>query len=55
MNNNYKREINGGLENVFATAGGGCAALCGGSPAKLPGFEMSFEIFVNALKSTSEK
>ena len=31
-----------------ATAVGGCAALCGGSPAKLPGFETYFEIFVHA-------
>ena len=43
------------LKMYFATAGGGCAALCGGSPAKLPGFETVFEIFVHALKSTSEK
>ena len=38
----------------LATAGGGCAAICGGSPAKLPGFETSFEIFVQYLYSTSE-
>jgi hypothetical protein len=39
----------------FVTAGGGCAALCGGSPAKLPGFGTVSKIFVHALKSTSEK
>jgi hypothetical protein len=39
----------------FAIAGGGCAALCGGSPVKLPGFETFFEIFVQALISTFEK
>ena len=39
----------------FATAGGGCAAKCGGSPVKLPGFETSFEIFVHVLISTSEE
>jgi hypothetical protein len=33
----------------FATAGGGCAAICDGSPVKLPGFETSFEIFVQYL------
>ena len=38
----------------LATAGGGCAAICGGSPVKLPGFETSFEIFVRYLQSTSE-
>ena len=38
----------------FATAGGGCAAISGGSPVKLPGFEMSFEIFIQYLYSTSE-
>ena len=38
----------------LATAGGGCAAICGGSPVKLPGFETSFEIFVQYLYSTSE-
>ena len=43
------------LKMYFATAGGGCAAFCGGSPVKLPGFETVFEIFVHALKSTSEK
>jgi hypothetical protein len=33
----------------LATAGGGCAAICGGSPVKLPGFETYFEIFVQYL------
>ena len=42
-------------KTYFATAGGGRAALCGGSPAKLPGFETYFEIFAHDLKSTSEK
>ena len=39
----------------FATAGDGCAVLCGGSPTELSGFETFFEIFVQALISTSEK
>ena len=30
----------------FITACGGCASVSGGSPTKLPGFETSFEIFV---------
>ena len=30
----------------FATACGGYASVCGGSPAKLPGFGMVSEIFV---------
>ena len=33
----------------LATAGGGCAAISGGSPAKMPGFETSFEFFVQYL------
>jgi hypothetical protein len=39
----------------FATVVGGCAALCGGSPAKLPGFGKVSKIFVHALKSTFDK
>jgi hypothetical protein len=38
----------------FVTASGGCAALCGGSPAKLSGFGTVSKIFVHVLKSTSE-
>jgi hypothetical protein len=42
------------LEFIFDTASGGCAAIGGGSPAKLPGFEILFRNLRTVLKSTFE-
>jgi hypothetical protein len=41
--------------SFWATASGGCAAIGGGSPAKLPGFEILFRNLRTVLKSTFEK